>query len=128
MLEGWKVQEVLSYPLFPDTSTEQSAAGARRGEACVTVFERRSHLGPPAEGRPGPSDDDDDDDDDDNDDDDDERIFDDNNYDDDDESEEGVQLGASLTRPRALMASWPLQSNNSIDSIHLNPSGDNTKN
>ena len=40
-----------------------------RGEACVTVFERRSHLGPPAEGRPGPSDDDDDDDDDDNDDD-----------------------------------------------------------
>ena len=34
-----------------------------RGEACVTVFERRSHLGPPAEGRPGPSDDDDDDDD-----------------------------------------------------------------
>ena len=33
-----------------------------RGEACVTVFERRSHLGPPAEGRLGPSDDDDDDD------------------------------------------------------------------
>ena len=30
-LFGWKVQEVLSYPLFPDTSTEASAAGARRG-------------------------------------------------------------------------------------------------
>ena len=30
-LEGWKVQEVLSYPLFPDTSTEPSVAGARRG-------------------------------------------------------------------------------------------------
>ena len=74
------------------------------------------------------NDNDDDDDDDNDDDDDDERIFDDNNDDDDDESEEGVQLGASLTRPRALMASWPLQSNNSIDSIHLNPSGDNTKN
>ena len=36
---------------------------------CVTVFERRSHLGPPDEGRLGPSDDDDDDDDNDNDDD-----------------------------------------------------------
>ena len=32
--------------------------------ACVTVFERRSHLGSPAEGQRGPSDDDDDDDDD----------------------------------------------------------------
>ena len=29
--------------------------------ACVTVFERRSHLGSPAEGQRGPSDDDDDD-------------------------------------------------------------------
>ena len=28
-----------------------------RREAGVTVFERRSHLGLPAEGRPGPSDD-----------------------------------------------------------------------
>ena len=62
-LEGWKVQEVLSYPLFSDTSTEASAAGARRGVCnCIrtTIL-----LGPPAEGRPGPSDDDDDDDDDD---------------------------------------------------------------
>ena len=32
-----------------------SRAPQARGEACVTVFERRSHLGPPAEGRPGPS-------------------------------------------------------------------------
>ena len=40
-----------------------SRAPQARGEACVTVFERRSHLGPPAEGRQGPSDDDDDDDD-----------------------------------------------------------------
>ena len=32
-----------------------------RGEACVTVFKRRSHLGPPAESRLGPSDDYDDD-------------------------------------------------------------------
>ena len=31
MLDGWKVQGVLSFPLFPDTSTEPSAAGARRG-------------------------------------------------------------------------------------------------
>ena len=38
-----------------------SRAPQARGEACVTVFERRSHLGPPAEGRQGPSDDDDDD-------------------------------------------------------------------
>ena len=36
-----------------------SRAPQARGEACVTVFERRSHLGPPAEGRQGPSDDDD---------------------------------------------------------------------
>lgn len=28
-------------------------------EACVIAFERRSHLGPLVEGRPGPSDDDD---------------------------------------------------------------------
>ncbi len=40
-----------------------SRAPQARGEACVTVFERRSHLGPPAEGRQGPSDDDDEDDD-----------------------------------------------------------------
>ena len=39
-----------------------SRAPQARGEACVTVFERRSHLGPPAEGRQGPSDDYDDDD------------------------------------------------------------------
>ena len=32
-----------------------SWAPQARSEACVTVFERRSHLGPPAEGRPGPS-------------------------------------------------------------------------
>ena len=30
-LEGRKVQGVLSFPLFPDTSTELSAAGAKRG-------------------------------------------------------------------------------------------------
>ena len=34
---------------------------AQLTKVCVTVFERRSHLGPPAEGRQGPSDDDDDD-------------------------------------------------------------------
>ena len=34
-----------------------SRAPQARGKACVTVFERRSHLGPPAEGRQGPSDD-----------------------------------------------------------------------
>ena len=39
-----------------------SRAPQARGEACVTVFERRSHLGPPAEGRQGPSEDDEDDD------------------------------------------------------------------
>ena len=32
-----------------------SWAPQARSEACVTVFKRRSHLGPPAEGRPGPS-------------------------------------------------------------------------
>ena len=31
-----------------------SRAPQARGEACVTVFERRSHLGPPAKGRQGP--------------------------------------------------------------------------
>ena len=30
-LEGWKVEGVLSFPLFPDTSTELSGAGANRG-------------------------------------------------------------------------------------------------
>ena len=34
---------------------------SQRGEACVTVFKRRSHLGPPAEGQLGPSVNDDDD-------------------------------------------------------------------
>ena len=48
----------------------QTLPGQGRSEACVTVFERRSHLGPPAEGRLGPSDDDDDGDDDGSDDDD----------------------------------------------------------
>ena len=38
-----------------------SRAAQARGEACVTVFERRSHPGPPAKGRQGPSDDDDED-------------------------------------------------------------------
>ena len=57
-LEGWKVQGVLSYPLFPDTSTEPSAAGARRG--VCNCIQTTILLGPPAEGRPGPSDDDDD--------------------------------------------------------------------
>ena len=66
-----------------------------------------------------------DDDDPDDDDDDGWISFDDNNE--DDECEENVQLDASFTRARALMASPPPQSNNSIDSIHLNPSGnDNT--
>ena len=54
--------------LFPDTFGRSQAPQAR-GEACVTVFERRSHLGPPAEGRQGPSNDDDGDDYDDDDDD-----------------------------------------------------------
>ena len=62
-LEGWKVQEVLSYPLFPDTSTKPSAAGARRGVSnciqtnCIQTncIQTTILLGPPAEGRPGPS-------------------------------------------------------------------------
>ena len=49
----------MSFPLFPDTSTEPSAAGARRGVCnCIRTT---IPLGPPAKGRPGPSDDDDDD-------------------------------------------------------------------
>ena len=51
----------MSFPLFPDTSTEPSAAGARRG--VCNCIQTTILLGPPAEGRPGPSDDDDDDDD-----------------------------------------------------------------
>ena len=47
--------------------TEPSAAGARRG--VCNCIQTTILLGPPAEGRPGPSDDDDDDNDDDDDDD-----------------------------------------------------------
>ena len=65
MLGGWKVGRFKSFFHIPCFQTlTPSRAPQARGEACVTVFERRSHLGPPAEGRPGPSDDDDDDDDD----------------------------------------------------------------
>ena len=62
-------QGVLSFPLFPDTPTEPSAAGARRG--VCNCIQTTILLGPPAEGRPGPSDDNDDDDNDDDDGDDD---------------------------------------------------------
>ena len=41
---------------------QPSRAPQARGETCVTVIEWWSHLGPPAEGRPLPSDDDGDDD------------------------------------------------------------------
>ena len=44
----------MSYPLFPDTSTEPSAAGARRG--VCNCIQTTILLGPPAEGRLGPSD------------------------------------------------------------------------
>ena len=70
-LEGWKVRKLegekvkrlegsrvfLSIPLFSDTFRNGWLVGIlaqfhraehSRGEACVTVFERRSHLGPPA--------------------------------------------------------------------------------
>ena len=62
---------------FPKSKaqTEPSAAGARRGVCnCIRTT---IPLGPPAEGRPGPSDDDgdDDDDDDDGDDDDDDDVM-----------------------------------------------------
>ena len=62
-LDTFHLQGDLSFPLFPDTSTEPSAAGARRG--VCNCIQTTILLGPPAEGRPGPSDDDDDDDDDD---------------------------------------------------------------
>ena len=44
----------MSFPLFPDTSTEPSAAGARRG--VCNCIQTTILLGPPAEGRLGPSD------------------------------------------------------------------------
>ena len=43
-LDTFRIQGVLSFPLFPDTSTELSAAGAKRG----VCNERRSRLGRPA--------------------------------------------------------------------------------
>ena len=56
-LEGWKVSEKVGrfkgfcrFPYFQKLLDR--AERPRR----VTVFEQRSHLGPPAEGRPGPSD------------------------------------------------------------------------
>ena len=52
----WKVKKLE----FLHNST--NSCTIPRVEACITVFERRSHLGPAAEGRLGPSDDDDDDD------------------------------------------------------------------
>ena len=58
----------LSFPLFPDTSTEPSAAGARRGVSnciqtnciqmnCIQMncIQTKILLGPTTEGRPGPS-------------------------------------------------------------------------
>ena len=59
-MKGWKVErKVRSFKgffHFPCFQTlPPSRAPQARGEACVTVFERRSHLGPPAEGRQGPS-------------------------------------------------------------------------
>ena len=45
MLDGWKVQGVLSFPLFPDTSPEPSAAGARRGVCnCIRATMEISSL------------------------------------------------------------------------------------
>ena len=67
-LEGWKAGRLEGYsnlkrfchiPCFQ--TLPPSRAPQAWGEACVTVFERRSHLGPPAEDRPRPSDYDDDD-------------------------------------------------------------------
>ena len=69
-LEGWKVRRLEGWKVgkgwkvrkleFLHNSTNSctippSRAPQARGEACVTVFERRSHIGLPAECRPGPS-------------------------------------------------------------------------
>ena len=63
-LDGWKVRrlECSRGLIISPVSRHFHRAERRRREAraCVSVFERRSHLGPPAEGRPGPSDDDED--------------------------------------------------------------------
>ena len=65
-LEGWKVGRLEGWKLGRlEGWNFRRLEGSRgfvispvsRHLACVTVFERRSHLGPPAEGRPGPSDD-----------------------------------------------------------------------
>lgn len=45
-LEDLEVQGVLLFPLIPDTFGQSRALHAR-DEACATVFERWSHLGPP---------------------------------------------------------------------------------
>ena len=57
-MKGWKVRRFKRFCHIP--CFQKLPPSRARGEACVTVFERRSHLGPPAEGRLGPSDDDDD--------------------------------------------------------------------
>ena len=66
-MEGWKVHVMKAERLessrgfvSPSHNFRPSRAPQAKGEACVTVLERRSHLALPAEGRPGPSDDDDD--------------------------------------------------------------------
>ena len=60
-MEGWKVRRFKRFCHIPCfQKLPPSRAPQARGEARVTVFEQRSHLGPPAEGRLGPSDDDDD--------------------------------------------------------------------
>ena len=59
-LKGWKVQVMKGFVLSRSHNPRPSRVPQARGEACVTVFERRSYQALPAEGRPGPSEDDDD--------------------------------------------------------------------
>ena len=66
MLEGWKVGRLEGWKIGRLEGSEVGRFEGSRGFVIspvsrhfhrVTVFERRSHLGLPAEGRPGPSDD-----------------------------------------------------------------------
>ena len=52
-LDYFHIQGDLSFPCFQ--TLPPSWAPQARSEACVSVFKRRSHLGPPAKGRLGPS-------------------------------------------------------------------------
>ena len=52
--DTFRIKWILSFPLFPDTSTELSAADARRGVSnCIQTncIQTTIMLGPPAEGR-----------------------------------------------------------------------------